>query len=308
MTGVEVDAMSDEELLERARHIAVYARVTPENKIRIVKTWQKLGEVAAMTGDGVNDAPALKAADIGCAMGITGTDVAKGVADMTLTDDNFATIVEAVRQGRGIFDNIRKVVGYLIGTNIGEILVVFLAMILWREAPLLSMQLLWLNLLTDSLPAISLGMEPVDEDVMGRKPKKRSEGIFSGGFGTKVVLQGIYFGAVSLFAFWLGKKAVGTVSGGQTLCFLTMALAEIVQSFNMRSHHSLFHGNPFSNRMLDLSAVLSIGLTALVLFTPLRTLFELEVLPGIYYIYGAGLALLSVPIMEIAKAMGLEKD
>ena len=307
VTGVEVDAMSDEELLERARHIAVYARVTPENKIRIVKTWQKLGEVAAMTGDGVNDAPALKAADIGCAMGITGTDVAKGVADMTLTDDNFATIVEAVRQGRGIFDNIRKVVGYLIGTNIGGILVVFLAMILWREAPLLSMQLLWLNLLTDSLPAISLGMEPVDEDVMGRKPKKRSEGIFSGGFGTKVVLQGIYFGAVSLFAFWLGKKAVGTVSGGQTLCFLTMALAEIVQSFNMRSHHSLFHGNPFSNRMLDLSAVLSIGLTALVLFTPLRTLFELEVLPGIYYIYGAGLALLSVPIMEIAKAMGLEK-
>ena len=139
VTGVEVDAMSDDELLNRARHIAVYARVTPENKIRIVKTWQKLGEVAAMTGDGVNDAPALKAADIGCAMGITGTDVAKGVADMTLTDDNFATIVEAVRQGRGIFDNIRKVVGYLIGTNIGEILVVFFAMLFWREAPLLSM-------------------------------------------------------------------------------------------------------------------------------------------------------------------------
>ena len=180
VTGVEVDAMSDDELLNRARNIAVYARVTPENKIRIVKTWQKLGEVAAMTGDGVNDAPALKAADIGCAMGITGTDVAKGVADMTLTDDNFATIVEAVRQGRGIFDNIRKVVGYLIGTNIGEILVVFFAMLIWREAPLLSMQLLWLNLLTDSLPAISLGMEPVDDDVMEKRPKKRTEGIFSG--------------------------------------------------------------------------------------------------------------------------------
>ena len=308
VTGTEVDDMTDDELLERARNIAVYARVTPENKIRIVKTWQKLGEVAAMTGDGVNDAPALKAADIGCAMGITGTDVAKGVADMTLTDDNFATIVEAVRQGRGIFDNIRKVVGYLIGTNIGEILVVFFAMLLWRQSPMLSMQLLWLNLLTDSLPAISLGMEPVDEDVMTRKPKKRSEGIFSGGFGVKVVLQGIYFGAVSLFAFWLGRNATGTISGGQTLCFMTMAVAEIVQSFNMRSHHSLFHGNPFSNRMLDLSAVLSVGLTALVLFTPLRTLFELDVLPPVYYMYGIGLALLSVPIMEAAKALGLEKN
>ena len=308
VTGVEVDAMSDEELLRRVRHIAVYARVTPENKIRIVKTWQKLGEVAAMTGDGVNDAPALKAADIGCAMGITGTDVAKGAADMTLTDDNFATIVEAVRQGRGIYDNIRKVVGYLIGTNIGEILVVFLAMIFWRESPLLSMQLLWLNLLTDSLPAIALGMEPVDEDAMTRKPKARDEGIFSGGLGVRVALQGVYFGAVSLLAFWLGKQATGTSVGGQTLCFMVMAMAEIVQSFNMRSHHSLFHSNPFGNRMLDLAAFLSIALTALVLFTPLSGLFELTMLPAKYYLYGIGLALLSIPIMEISKAAGMEKE
>ena len=308
VTGVEVDAMSDEELLERIRKIAVYARVTPENKIRIVKTWQKVGEVAAMTGDGVNDAPALKASDIGCAMGITGTDVAKGAADMTLTDDNFATIVEAVRQGRGIFDNIRKVVGYLIGTNIGEILVVFLAMILWRQAPLLSMQLLWLNLLTDSLPAIALGMEPVDEDVMTRNPKPRSEGIFAGGFGVRVVLQGVYFGAVSLLGFWLGRNMTGTVAGGQTLCFLVMAMAEIVQSFNMRSHHSLFHGNPFSNRMLNLAAVLSVVLTALVLFTPLRTLFELTTLPVNGYLYGIGLAFLSIPIMEISKKLGFENE
>ena len=308
VTGLQVDAMSDEELLERVRHIAVYARVTPENKIRIVKAWQKLGEVAAMTGDGVNDAPALKAADIGCAMGITGTDVAKGAADMTLTDDNFATIVEAVRQGRGIFDNIRKVVGYLIGTNIGEILVVFFAMILWRVAPLLSMQLLWLNLLTDSLPAIALGMEPVDEDVMTRKPKARSEGIFAGGFGLRVGLQGLYFGAVSLFGFWLGKHATGTDIGGQTLCFMVMATAEIVQSFNMRSHHSLFHENPFANKMLDLAAVLSFALTAVVLFTPLRTLFEMTVLPTEYYLYGLGLALLSIPLMEAGKALGLEKE
>ena len=308
VTGVQVDAMSDDELLERVRHIAVYARVTPENKIRIVKAWQKLGEVAAMTGDGVNDAPALKAADIGCAMGITGTDVAKGAADMTLTDDNFATIVEAVRQGRGIFDNIRKVVGYLIGTNIGEILVVFFAMILWRVAPLLSMQLLWLNLLTDSLPAIALGMEAVDEDVMNRKPKARSEGIFAGGFGLRVILQGLYFGAVSLFGFWLGRQATGTVSGGQTLCFMVMATAEIVQSYNMRSHHSLFHGNPFSNKMLNLAAGLSFALTALVLFTPLRTLFEMAALPTECYLYGLGLAFLSIPLMEAGKALGLEKE
>ncbi len=308
VTGVEVDAMSDEELLERVRHIAVYARVTPENKIRIVKTWQKLGEVAAMTGDGVNDAPALKAADIGCAMGITGTDVAKGAADMTLTDDNFATIVEAVRQGRGIYENIRKVVGYLIGTNIGEILVVFLAMLLWRESPLLSMQLLWLNLLTDSLPAIALGMEPVDEDAMDRKPKPRTEGIFAGGLGVRVAMQGVYFGLVSLLAFWLGKQATGTSEGGQTLCFLTMAMAETVQSFNMRSHHSLFHSNPFGNRMLNLASILSVALTALVLFTPLRTLFEMTLLPMNYYLYGIGLALLSIPIMEISKLLGLEKE
>ncbi len=308
VTGLQVDAMSDDELLERVRHIAVYARVTPENKIRIVKAWQKLGEVAAMTGDGVNDAPALKAADIGCAMGITGTDVAKGAADMTLTDDNFATIVEAVRQGRGIFDNIRKVVGYLIGTNIGEILVVFFSMILWRVAPLLSMQLLWLNLLTDSLPAIALGMEPVDEDVMTRKPKARTEGIFAGGFGLRVALQGLYFGAVSLFGFWLGRHATGTDIGGQTLCFMVMATAEIVQSFNMRSHHSLFHSNPFANKMLNLAAVLSFALTALVLFTPLRTLFQMTVLPNEYYLYGLCLAFLSIPLMEAGKALGLEKE
>ncbi|HQM97293.1 MAG TPA: HAD-IC family P-type ATPase, partial [Clostridia bacterium] len=162
ITGVELDAMTDSEFDKRVRNISVYARVSPENKIRIVRAWQRQGEVVSMTGDGVNDAPALKAADIGCAMGITGTDVAKGAADMTLTDDNFATIVDAVREGRGIYANIKKVVGFLLGTNIGEILTVFVAMMLWRETPLLSMQLLWINLVTDSLPAISLGMEDVE--------------------------------------------------------------------------------------------------------------------------------------------------
>ena len=170
VTGAQLQKMTDSELDSRVRSISVYARVSPEDKIRIVRAWQRQGEIVSMTGDGVNDAPALKAADIGCAMGITGTDVAKGAADMTLTDDNFSTIVSAVREGRGIYDNIKKAVGFLLGTNIGEILTVFLAMVCWHKSPLLSMQLLWINLVTDSLPAIAIGMEAVEPDVMDRKP------------------------------------------------------------------------------------------------------------------------------------------
>ena len=190
MTGAELASLSDEELAARVRNISVYARVSPEDKIRIVRAWQSQGEIVSMTGDGVNDAPALKAADIGCAMGITGTDVAKGAADMTLTDDNFTTIVDAVREGRGIYDNIKKVVGFLLGTNIGEILCVFFAMILWHRTPLLSMQLLLINLATDSLPAIALGMEAVEKDVMEHKPRPRSEGLFAKGYGLQIALQG----------------------------------------------------------------------------------------------------------------------
>ena len=173
ITGTELDNMNDTELDSKVTKISVYARVSPENKIRIVKAWQRQGHVVSMTGDGVNDAPALKAADIGCAMGITGTDVAKGAADMTLTDDNFATIVDAVREGRGIYSNIKKVVGFLLSTNIGEVISVFAAMLLWHKSPFLSMQLLWINLVTDSLPAIALGMEAVESDVMDKKPKPK---------------------------------------------------------------------------------------------------------------------------------------
>ena len=243
ITGTELAAMSEEQLQERVRHISVYARVSPEDKIRIVKAWQRQGEVVSMTGDGVNDAPALKAADIGCAMGITGTDVAKGAADMTLTDDNFATIVDAVREGRGVYENIKKVVAFLLGTNIGEVLTVFVAMLVWRQSPLLSMQLLWINLVTDSLPAIALGMEPVESDVMEHPPKPKEEGIFAHGLGVRIVLQGALFALLSLVAFWIGISTTGVIEGGRTMAFIVLALSQVVHSFNMRSHHSLFKEN-----------------------------------------------------------------
>mgnify|MGYP002795836903 FL=1 len=305
VTGPELDAMSEQELEQCVDQIAVYARVSPENKIRIVKAWQHRGQVVAMTGDGVNDAPALKAADIGCAMGITGTDVAKGAADMTLTDDNFATIVDAVREGRGIYANIRKVVGFLLGTNIGEVLTVFISMLLWHKTPLLSMQLLWINLVTDSLPAISLGMEDVLDEVIDRTPKPKEECIFGHGLGVKVALQGCLFALLTLIGFVLGERFTGTLEGGQTMAFLVLSLTQIVQSFNMRSEHSLFRIGPFTNRKLNGAALLSVALVALVLFTPLRIAFGLSLLPASLYLIGLGLVLVPLVVMEIAKAVGL---
>lgn len=308
ITGAELDAMTDSELDKEVTNISVYARVSPENKIRIVKAWQRKGQVVSMTGDGVNDAPALKAADIGCAMGITGTDVAKGAADMTLTDDNFATIVDAVREGRGIYANIKKVVGFLLGTNIGEVITVFLAMLLWHETPLLSMQLLWINLVTDSLPAIALGMEAVEADVMERKPKPKNEGIFAHGLGIRVVLQGCMFAALTLIGFYIGKSVTGALEGGQTLAFMVLALSQVVQSFNMRSEHSIFKIGPFSNKTLNGAALVSIALVALVMFTPIRTAFGLMALPGNLYLLGAGLVFVPLVVMELSKLFGWIKS
>ncbi|MGI6275083.1 MAG: calcium-translocating P-type ATPase, PMCA-type [Acutalibacteraceae bacterium] len=305
ITGAEIDAMSETELDAAVEQISVYARVSPENKIRIVKAWQKKNKVVAMTGDGVNDAPALKAADIGCAMGITGTDVAKGAADMTLTDDNFATIVDAVREGRGIYANIRKVVGFLLGTNIGEVITVFAAMLLWHRSPLLSMQLLWINLVTDSLPAIALGMEEVEPGVMRQKPKPKDEGIFAHGLGVRVVLQGLMFGILSLAAFWIGWQSTGDLAGGQTLAFMTLALSQVVQAFNMRSDRSLFKTGFFTNRRLNLACLLSVVLVALVLFTPVSIAFGLITLSPQLYLIGLGLSLVPFVVMELSKAFGL---
>ncbi len=307
ITGAELDAMSDDELDAQVESISVYARVSPENKIRIVKAWQRKGQVVSMTGDGVNDAPALKAADIGCAMGITGTDVAKGAADMTLTDDNFATIVDAVREGRGIYANIKKVVGFLLGTNIGEVITVFAAMLLWHKTPLLSMQLLWINLVTDSLPAIALGMEAVEPDIMDRKPKPKNEGIFAHGLGTRVVLQGIMFAALTLIGFKVGESVTGLLEGGQTMAFMVLALCQIVQAYNMRSEHSLFKIGMFKNKNLNLAALTSTLLVALVLFTPVGIAFGMVTLPWHLYLIGLGLILVPLVVMEFCKLVGFIK-
>ena len=307
LTGKELDAMSDDELDSRVEKTSVYARVSPENKIRIVKAWQRKGNVVAMTGDGVNDAPALKAADIGCAMGITGTDVAKGAADMTLTDDNFATIVDAVREGRGIFANIRKVVAFLLGTNIGEVLCVFAAMMLWHLTPLLSMQLLWINLVTDSLPAIALGMENVESDIMNRPPRQKDEGIFSGGLGIRVILQGVMFGGLSLAAFAIGRASLGNIASAQTMAFIVLALSQVLHAYNMRSKHSIFHIGVFSNRKLNIAAVAAIVLIAVVVFTPVSIAFGLTYLPVRFYLAALALSLVPLPIMELAKIIGVIK-
>ncbi len=308
ITGTELSEMSDEELDRRVSEISVYARVSPEDKIRIVKAWQRNGQVVSMTGDGVNDAPALKAADIGCAMGITGTDVAKGAADMTLTDDNFATIVEAVREGRGIYDNIKKVVAFLLGTNIGEVFTVFFAMLFWRQSPLLSMQLLWLNLVTDSFPAVALGMEAVEAEVMQRKPKPKDEGIFAHGLGVRIVLQGAMFAALTLIGFHVGWNTTGDLTAGRTMAFLVLSLSQVVHSFNMRSDHSVFKIGVFSNKNLNSATLLSTVLVAVIAFVPqLADIFGLTQLSVQLYLLALGLAFVPLVVLEITKALGIIK-
>lgn len=282
--------------------------MTPENKIRIVKAWQKLGKVVSMTGDGVNDAPALKAADIGCAMGITGTDVAKSAADMTLTDDNFATIVDAVKEGRGIYDNIKKVVGFLLGTNIGEIVVVFLMMIIWKISPFISIQLLWINLITDSLPAIALGMEPLEKDIMKKMPRSKNESLFANGFGVRIVLQGIMFGLLTMAGFWIGKNLGGSIEAGRTCAFIVLACSQIVHSYNARSDKSLFKIGVFSNKKLNYVNLISLATLAFVVFTPgLVTAFGMCYLPYYCYLIAISLSFVPIIIIELSKAFGLIK-
>jgi Ca2+-transporting ATPase len=307
MAGRQLAEMTDEQLDQNVENYRVYARVSPSDKIRIVKAWQKNGQIVAMTGDGVNDAPALKVADIGCAMGITGTDVAKGASDMILTDDNFATIVAAVREGRGIYDNIRKAVRFLLSCNLGEIITVFLAMLLWRESPLLPIQILWINLVTDSFPALALGMEMIEPGIMERRPRKKEESLFSGGVGTATVIQGMMIGALTLIAYYIGTRSEivpnAGVPLGETMCFSVLALSQLVHAINVRSSHSLFKVGFLSNPYMVKAVAVSALLVLAVLKIPiLSRAFKLVPMDAREWMIVIALALVPLAACEAGKA------
>ena len=329
ITGLELEQMTDEELEKNVRHYSVYARVSPEHKVRIVKAWQKNGEVVAMTGDGVNDSPALKKADIGCAMGIVGTDVAKEAADVILTDDNFATVVSAVEEGRKIYDNILKVIQFLLSSNIGEIVVLFFATLLtplfskWFGITdingleiLLPIHILWINLVTDSLPALALAFAPANSDIMQRKPIKPGKGIFTKGMTWRVVYQGIMIGGLTLAAFMIGlattKEPIGTltleqskIEVGQTMAFVTLALSELVHVFNVRDNKkSIFKTGIFNNMKLIGAIIISALLMFVILLIPgLREIFSIPVLPKENIIELICLVLAPIVIVEIFKLL-----
>ena len=329
ITGLELEQMSDEELEKNVRHYSVYARVSPEHKVRIVKAWQKNGEVVAMTGDGVNDSPALKKADIGCAMGIVGTDVAKEAADVILTDDNFATVVSAVEEGRKIYDNILKVIQFLLSSNIGEVVVLFFATLLtplfskWFGITdingleiLLPIHILWINLVTDSLPALALAFDPANSDIMQRKPIKPGKGIFTKGMTWRVVYQGIMIGGLTLAAFMIGlattKEPIGTltldqskIEVGQTMAFVTLALSELVHVFNVRDNKkSIFKTGIFNNMKLIGAIIISSVLMFVILLIPgLREIFSIPVLPTENIIELVCLVLAPIVIVEIFKLL-----
>lgn len=312
VTGAELDKMSDMELETAAETCTVFARVAPEHKVRIVKAFQKSGNVVAMTGDGVNDAPALKTADIGCAMGKSGTEVAKGASDLILTDDNFATIVEAVREGRGIYDNIRKAVHFLLSSNIGEILTIFVAMLLGWAAPLLPIQLLWVNLVTDSLPAIALGMEPAEENIMERPPRKNTGSLFGDGLGGRILLEGVMIGVLALLAFGIGHVYFDQEDGyavGRTMAFAVLSLSQLVHAFNMRGEGSLGKLPFCSNKWLLMAFVVGVALQCVVIMMPpLAGIFQAVPLNGEQWLLTAALALAPLPLVELEKAVWYPKQ
>ena len=301
ITGNELNKISDEELERNIASYSVFARVTPEHKVRIVKAWQKRGKVVAMTGDGVNDSPALKNADIGIAMGKGGTDVAKNASDMILADDNFVTIIEAVRQGRTIYDNIKKAIHFLIATNIGEITTIFIGLLSGMESPLLAIQLLWINLVTDSFPAIALGLEREEKDIMSRKPRDSKESIFAGGLWQKIVTEGVMLGCLTLFAFSLGTRLFG-VRVGRTMAFVALGMLELVHSFNVKSEESIFKVGFFENKYLIGSLVLGTLLQVIVVVIPyLANIFELVPLNGIQWIYTGFISIIPIFVGELQK-------
>ena len=311
LTGAQIDKIGENEFAQAVRTCRVYARVTPEHKVRIVKALRAHGEVVAMTGDGVNDAPALKAADIGCAMGKGGTQVAQNAADMILTDDNFATIVKAVAGGRGIYDNIRRAIHYLLGCNIGEILCVFAATLFGMPAPLLPIQLLFINLVTDSLPALALGAEMPDSRVMQRPPRDSAKSFFADRTGLDIALEGMLIGALSLFAFVAGNSLFknSCVELGRTMAFAAQSLCEIAHSFNMRSRRSVFSIGIFSNRKLTVCAALCAALQLTVMTVPpLAALFNVSALTPAEWLTVAALAISPIAFSELGKAVGGKRE
>ncbi len=307
ITGSMLNEMSDEVFAKELKNIGVYARVQPEHKTRIVNAWRDAGYVTAMTGDGVNDAPSIKSADIGVGMGITGTDVTKNVADMVLTDDNFATIVGAVEEGRRIYDNIRKAIQFLLGSNMSEVISIFVATLMGFTI-LEPVHLLWINLVTDCFPALALGMEEAEPDIMERKPRDAKAGIFSGGMGIDIGYQGLMVSALVLISYFVGhfmetgNWTIETSADGMTMAFLTMSMAEIFHSFNMRSQRGSIFRLPTQNKMLLGAAVLTLIATTLVCEVPaLAAAFGFTAVSLAEYIVAIGLGVLVIPIVEIVK-------
>lgn len=306
VSGTELDNMDEKILDSKLEDISVFARVSPEHKLKIVEAYKRKGKIVAMTGDGVNDAPALKTADIGCAMGGNGTDVAKGASDMIITDDNFATIVSAVREGRIIYGNIRKSVHFLLSSNIGEILTVFLAMLFGWGAPLLPIHLLWVNLITDSLPAVALGLDRPEDDVMEKGPASADKNLFADGLGERIAFEGIMIGALALMAFGAGRILSDSMQQetAMTMAFAVLSLSQLVHAFNMRSEKSIFRIHLFSNKFLCLAFVIGTLMQAAVISIPtLAQIFSAVPLNGLQWAVVAGLSLVPIVFVEFEKAV-----
>ena len=305
ITGAQLDQIPEEEF--DVSKYAVYARVQPEHKVRIVKAWKEKGCITAMTGDGVNDAPSIKSADIGVGMGITGTDVTKNVADMVLSDDNFATIVSAVEEGRRIYDNIRKAIQFLLSSNLAEVLAIFVATLLGFTI-LEPVHLLWINLITDCFPALALGMERSERDIMRRKPRSATDGIFAGGLGFDAALQGFFVTVLTLVSYFIGhfmESGVWEIANspdGTTMAFLTLSLVEIFHSFNMRSRRGSLFTMKNQNKWLWGAGILSMVLTMAVVWVPfLADIFKFAHITLAEFGVAVALAFLIIPIMEITK-------
>ena len=307
INGETLEKMSQQELERDIMRYSVFARVSPEHKVRIVKAFQSTGAVVAMTGDGVNDAPALKNADIGIAMGKCGTDVAKNASDMVLTDDNFVTIVEAVKQGRNIYDNIKKAVHFLLATNIGEIVAIFVGLLLGIKSPLLAIQLLWVNLVTDSLPAIALGLEKAENNIMNRLPRNPRKSLFADGLWGKITTEGVMIGMLTLVAFSIGNNLY-SIEVGRTMAFLSLGILELVHSFNIKGEESILKTGLFENRYLVGAFVLGTLLqVVVVVISPLAQIFDVVPLNSVQWLMTAIISILPVVIVELQKKFNAYK-